>query len=96
MIIDWAHEVDATYSERFEQQEDALYLDYGLHYNDPEYKEAMQGWLADNRKDWMSQYSRSGAAEVIPEMVWGALFDYIVEESMSPDEFLKNVYSARR
>ena len=60
-----------------------------------EYKKAMRSWTENNREDWMSRYSESGASEVIPERVWGMLFDYIIEEYMSPKEFLDKIYSSR-
>ena len=67
-----------------------------LQHGDPEYKKAMQNWVDEHYNDWMRMYPTSGASEVIPEHVWGMLFDYIIEDFMSPKEFLNKIYSARR
>lgn len=96
MIIDWTHEVQDLYQDAYGAEEDRLYEEEGLFGNEPEYKEATRNWLSDHRNDWMKKYPTSGASEVIPERVWGMLFDYIIEDFMSPDDFLKNIYSARR
>ena len=96
MIIDWAHEVDAMYKDAYGAEEDRLYTEDGFGFNDSGHKKAMQNWLDVHRKEWMSKYSDFGASEVIPERVWGMLFDYIIGDFMSPKEFLNNIYSARR
>jgi len=96
MIIDWTHEVEELYKDRYDEEEDRLSSEMGLHYNDNEYKEAMRSWLEDNRNDWMRKYPTSGASEVFPERVWGSLFDYIIEDYMTPKEFLNKIYSSLR
>ena len=95
MIIDWTHEVESLYKDAYDEEDERLNFEEGLRYGSSEYKKAMRNWTENNREDWMSRYSESGASEVIPERVWGMLFDYIIEEYMSPKEFLDKIYSSR-
>ena len=95
MIIDWCHEVESRYKDAFDEFEENLYSDFGLTDRDPEYKEQSREWFDEHRADWASQYTSSGASEVIPETVWTALFDYIIVDYMTPREFSDEINSSR-
>ena len=95
MIIDWCHEVESRYKDAFDEFEENLYSDFGLTDRDPEYKEQSREWFDEHRADWASQYTGSGASEVIPETVWTALFDYIIVDYMTPREFSDEINSSR-
>ena len=94
MIIDWCHEVESLYKDAFDDFEGNLYEDFGITDRDPEYKEQSQEWFDEHRADWASRYSGSGASEVIPERVWTSLFDYIIEDYMTPREFSNEINSS--
>ena len=96
MIIDWTHEVESLYKDAFGDFEDRMYIDFDIDHRDPEYKQHEQEWMEEHRADWASRYNGSGASEVIPERVWTSLFDYIIEDFMTPKEFSDKVASSRR
>ena len=95
LIIDWTHEVESLYKDAYDEEEERLDFEEGLRYGSSEYKKAMRSWMESKSEDWMSRYSESGASEVIPERVWGMLFDYIIADYMSPEEFLDKINSSR-
>lgn len=95
LIIDWAHEVETLYKDAHDEEEERLDFEEGLRYGSSEYKKAMRSWMEEHRQDWVSKYNQSGASEVIPERVWGMLFDYIIEDYMTPREFSDAVASRR-
>lgn len=96
MIIDWCHEVESLYKDAFDEFEENLYTDFGITDRDPEYKEQSREWYDEHRADWASRYSGSGASEVIPQRVWDSLFDYIIEDYMTPREFSSKISSSMR
>ena len=96
MIIDWCHEVESLYKDAFGDFEENLDNDFGIDNRDPEYKQHEREWMEEHRADWASKYYGSGASEVIPEWVWTSLFDYIIEDYMTPREFSGKVASSWR